>query len=189
MKEKGRDTERLKRTDALVLQAKSGDEKAFSDLLEAYSPLLDAEARRFSVGLPDEEYNDLRQEAAIAFCRALDQFDPAKGVAFGYFAKGCIRNRLIDYTRRMKEPPVDGDTFPQPEPDDPGRDLLEKEKFLSLCKRIREILSDYENCIWTLVISGQTASGIAKTLGIDRKSVENALARVRRKLKKELPPR
>ena len=72
---------------------------------------------------------------------------------------------------------------------DPARYVLERENYLALCEQIRESLSDYENRIWTLVMSGRTPSEIARFIGADKKSVENAIARVRRKLRKKLPPR
>lgn len=185
------------KTEALVLQAQSGNENAVSALLKGYSPLMDSVSRRFSEGLPEEERNDLRQESVIAFCRALEQYDPSKNVTFGHFAKVCIENRLIDYLRRRARDPL-GQAVPQEESpaslsesheDDPARMVLERENYLALCEQIREALSDYENRIWTLVISGHTAAEIAERLGTDRKSVENAVARVRRKLRNNLPPR
>lgn len=189
MDRKNTETERQKQAEALVIRAKNGDEAAFSDLLAAYSPLFDAMALQFSKGLPDEERKDLRQEAVIAFYLALVQYVPERGVAFGYFAKRCIRNRLIDYLRRMEKQTVEAEpSAPEAETEDVGRTILERERFLALCEQIRGILSDYENRIWTLVISGLTAAEIAEMTGADRKSVENALARVRRKLRKELSP-
>lgn len=179
----------------LVSLAKSGSDDAFSELLELYGALLETMSIRYSEGLPAEDRRDLRQESAIAFCRALDRFDPAEGVAFGYFAKVCVENRLIDCRRKLatnpsgRAVPLDVDPALPAAEDDPSRYVLERENYLALCERIREALSDYENRIWTLVISGRTPSEIAQSLGVERKSVENAIARVRRKLRKELPPR
>ncbi len=180
---------------ALVLQAQSGNEDAFSELLGLYSFLMESMAARYAAGLSEEDCRDLRQEAAIAFCRALDRFHADAGVGFGYFAKICIENRLIDCRRKWVREPA-GRAIPIEDPnavaqtaDDPARYILEKENYLALCERIRETLSEYENRIWTLVISGHTASEIAAETGADRKSVENAVARVRRKLRKNLPLR
>ena len=179
----------------LVSLAKSGNDDAFSELLELYGALLEAMSHRYSEGLPAEDRRDLRQESAIAFCRALERFNPAEGVAFGYFAKVCVENRLIDCRRKLTNNPTgravpleDDPALPAAE-EDPSRYILERENYLALCERIRETLSDYENRIWTMVISGRTPSEIAQNLGVDRKSVENAIARVRRKLRKVLPSR
>ena len=180
----------------LVAQAQAGNENAFSKLLGLYDSLMESMTARFAEGLSEEDRRDLRQESAIAFCRALDRFDPTVGVAFGYFAKVCIENRLIDCRRRfLNEPsghalPIEHSEASLPRADDdPARYVQERENYLALCERIREMLSDYENRIWTLVISGRTVGEITEILRADRKSVENTIFRVRRKLKSHLPPR
>ena len=180
----------------LVMRAKDGNDAAFSELLELYASLIESASIRYSAGLSDEDRRDFRQESAIAFCRALDRFDPRGGVSFGYFAKVCIENRLIDCRRKLENDPtgqavsLENSEIPlTPTEDDPARYVLERENYLALCEQIRESLSDYENRIWTLVMSGRTPSEIARFIGADKKSVENAIARVRRKLRKKLPPR
>lgn len=180
----------------LVLRAKDGNDTAFSELLELYAALIESTSIRYSTGLSDEDRRDFRQESAIAFCRALDRFDPKEGVSFGYFAKVCIENRLIDCRRKLESNPAgqavsleNSEISSSLTDDDPARYVLERENYLALCEQIRETLSDYENRIWTLVMFGRTPSEIAQFMNADKKSVENAIARVRRKLRKKLPPR
>ncbi len=174
-------------TDVLLRRAKMGEEEAFSALLEQYSPLMETLARRFAQGFSEEDYRDLRQEAAIAFCRALEKFDESSDVSFGYFAKVCIENRLTSWIRRQRKElhqavePLPEETVDRAQ--DPTRYVLEKEDYLALCEKIRDLLSEQEYRVWTLFISGHTAGEIAGMLGCEKKSVENAIFRVRRKLR------
>lgn len=177
--------------DDLILRAKSGDDAAKTLLFEHYTPLIASLAYRYSTGRPEEDRQDLSQEAAIAFFHALDEFDPARKIAFGYFAKICISNRLIGYLRKQTANPTEG-ALPFEEAgilgtDDPTRHIREYESYIALCNAIQGLLSENENRIWNLFISGYTASEIAKKTNCDKKAVENALARARRKIKNHLP--
>lgn len=182
---------------SLIVQAKTGDENAFAELLKRYSPLMDSLTRQFAPEVFSEhDRQDLRQEAVIAFFKALQNYEPDQNVGFGYFAKVCMENRLTSYLRKWnREPaaatlPLESETeIPSEEEADPLRYVMEKEQYLSLCETIRDALSDYENRIWTLFMLGATAEEIANRLGKEKKSIENAIFRVRSKLRAVLPPR
>ena len=171
----------------LLRRAKAGEEEAFSALLEQYTPLMETLAWRFAQGFSEQDRQDLRQEAAIAFCRALEKFDETGEVSFGHFAKVCMENRLTSWVRKeRREQRNTVDALPEEPADhaqDPSRFVLERETYLALCEKIRDSLSENEYRIWTLFISGHTAGEIAEVLGCEKKSVENAIFRVRRKLR------
>lgn len=178
----------------LIQRAKDGDDAAKTSLLDRYRPLIESLVYQYSTTLPDEEREDLSQEASIAFFRALEQFDTEKEIAFGFYAKTCIANRLKDYLRkRTKNPtknalPYEGDDVLFGE-DDWIKRFYDKESLKELLARLSEILSDFEYRIWMLHFTGYSAAEIAAAAGKDRKSIENALARARLKIKKNLPPR
>ena len=176
-----------------ISRAKAGEEEAFSALLEQYTPLMETLSRRFAEGFSEQDRQDLRQEAAIAFCRALEKFDETGEVSFGHFAKVCMENRLTSWVRKQRKELQNAvDALPEETADhteDPARYVLEKEDYLALCEKIRDSLSAYEYQIWTRFISGQTAAEIADVLGCEKKSVENAIFRVRRKLRTSLRAR
>ena len=81
----------------LINAARRGDESAFETLLEAYEPLIDTVSRSFAKETDDSEsHEDLRQEACIAFYKAVQTYDSTQAeVSFGLYAKLCVRNRLI----------------------------------------------------------------------------------------------
>lgn len=174
----------------LLGRAKAGEDEAFSALLEQYTPLMETLSWRFAQGFSEQDRQDLRQEAAIAFCRALEKFDENGEVSFGHFAKVCMENRLTSWVRKQRKELRNAvDTLPEETADhaqDPATYVLENENYLALCAKIRDSLSAYEYKIWTRFISGQTAAEIADAFGCDKKSVENAIFRVRRKLRASL---
>ena len=65
--------------------------------------------------------------------------------------------------------------------------LTEQEAYTELSRLIHDVLSEYENQIWWLYLSGRTARDIADRLGKDEKSVQNAIYRIRKKLRTVIP--
>ena len=178
-------------TEARLLLAKNGDTKAFEELLLAYSPLIESMVNAFLCNDSEtDESDDLRQEASIAFYSAIEHYDATQEISFGAFAKICIRNRLISCGRKKRQQPhtvsleckeVESDAS------DPVQSLVEEETYLALTRRIVSLLSPYENRIWWLYLSGRCAGDIAIAVGKDEKSVQNAIYRIRRKLRSSLP--
>ena len=65
--------------------------------------------------------------------------------------------------------------------------MVEQENYLALYDQICRSLSPYENRVWWMYLSGRTAAEIGKQLGKDARSVQNAVYRIRRKLRAVLP--
>lgn len=176
----------------LITQAKQGDADAFDSLLTQYGPLIEhriqtARARRPDL-LPEDE-KDLRQEAHLAFYRALLSYNAEQqNVSFGLYAKICIENALISALRKLA--PIadllDYETMislPADREEDPSLRLREQEDYEALSRRIARILSPFENRIWQRYIAGMTAPDIARQLGKDTRSIHNAIYRIRNKLR------
>ena len=181
-------------SDALTLikQAQAGDQRSFEALREKYKPLLDACCRRsFVEGMNSQDVEDLSQEAIVNFYRAVCSYDCENhGVEFGLYAKICIDNGLVSfirsYLRRRKKmalPLDEGEELYEDEPD-PLQALIQSEKETELVHTIKKHLSDYENRIWWLYVSGNSVSSIAEKVNApSAKSVSNAIYRIRKKLK------
>lgn len=176
----------------LILQARKGDQQAFERLLDLYTPLIDSMTVKFRSAVSAQDSEDLRQEALVAFYHAVKTFRLEQDqVQFGLYAKDCIRNRLISHLRTLKkhentvlledeESPFSIETA---EETDPTKRLLDEEAYLALYRRIKSTLSEYENRVWWLYLSGRTAKDIADALQTEEKSVQNALYRIRKKLR------
>ncbi len=176
---------------ALILDVRGGDQNAFDTLLDQYRPLIDASVARFS---SDESFSlyceDLKQEASVVFYNSILAYDLDQNeVEFGLFAKICIYNALVSFLRALKrrsaEPVAE---IPQnlitvQDFEDPSAKMLEQERLKSLYAVIRKNLSELEYKVWQLYISGRSAAEIAALLSTDEKSVNNAIYRIRKKLR------
>ena len=175
----------------LITAARAGDESAFEALLEAYEPLIDAMSRSFAKATDDSEsHEDLRQEACIAIYKAVQSYNSEQAeVSFGLYAKLCVRNRLISYTRKLRRRES---VLPLEErmntEEDVAQGVVAEEAYMELYRRIEAVLSPYESHVWWLYLSGQTTGAIAASLGKDERSVQNAVYRIRKKLRAALHP-
>jgi RNA polymerase sigma factor (sigma-70 family) len=93
--------------DALARRAQAGNEAAREELIRRLLPLVQATARRYRTeGL---EQADLLQEGIVGLLRALQRFDPERGVPFAAFATWWIRQSLqearSDFMRPLRLPP------------------------------------------------------------------------------------
>ena len=177
----------------LILSARAGDQRAFEELLKAYSPLIESLVSAYVRTLEEtDSREDLRQEACIAFYNAVEHFDVAQeDVQFGLYAKTCMRNRLISCVRSARsrnafvslptEAEATDDAF------DPAQSLLEEERYRELYHRVESTLSHYESRIWWLYLSGRTAKEVAEILETSERSVQNAIYRIRKKLRTHIP--
>jgi RNA polymerase sigma-B factor len=77
--------------------ARSGDSELRSELIEAHIGLAEHLARRFVYR--GEAYDDLVQVASIALIKAVDRFDPDRGVEFTTFATKTILGELKRHFR------------------------------------------------------------------------------------------
>lgn len=174
----------------LILSVRNNDQEAFEILLERYKPLIEASVNRFSSDDTFAVYaDDLRQEASLVFYNSILAYDLEQSeVEFGLFAKICIHNALVSQLRILKkhsEEPMD--VLPEApssqSSETPADKFLQQERLKSIYAVIRKNLSDFEYSVWQLYISGRSSSDIASTLHTDKRSIDNAIYRIRKKLK------
>ncbi len=171
-----------------ILAVRAGDQAAFSALLADYEPLLCAEISRRATGLGQQDVEDLRQCALLALYRATLNFDLSQSeVEFGLYAKICIANALVSQLRfinRYRSEVSVADAQEASEVgEDPAARVMQDEAAAALYARVRSLLSPYENRVWALHMAGLSTAKIAKALQKDTHSIENAVYRIRRKLR------
>ena len=187
MSDKSKNKEILK----LISEVRSGNEEAFKQLLDRYTPLIESSVSRVLV---DGQYvlheDDLRQEATVVFYNSILTYDLEQHeVEFGLYAKICISNALISQVRRLQRRNAERLSEASDEGlfgwdrEDPSVRILEQESLKSLYSIIRGNLSEFEYEIWQLYTSGRTAKQIGEMVGKDEKSVANAVYRIRKKLR------
>ena len=176
----------------LLSRVRNNDGSAFEILCEKYKALIDSMSKKYSNMYPDSVgvsgvKDDFSQEARLAFYNACIKYDIENGkVTFGAFAKVCIKNRLVSclrYATSKKRRKSNGDSeeiSKSPQDTVIRREL--EEKLLSLAENA---LSAYELRIYKMYVQGAKAKEISAKIGKDEKSVNNAIFRIRSKLKKQ----
>jgi RNA polymerase sigma factor (sigma-70 family) len=91
----------------LVLRAQAGDNAAREQLIDRLLPLISALARRFRTEGLDQ--TDLIQEGIVGLLRALERYEPGRGVPFNAYATWWIRQSLqearSEFIRPFRLPP------------------------------------------------------------------------------------
>lgn len=179
--------------EALCTAARSGDRDAENVLAERYFYIVRAAARSYYLAGGDSE--DLIQEGMLGLLSAIREYDEGRG-SFAAFAQRCVKNRIISAARadaREKHQPLrgylsldtldeTGEGFTAERERDPAELLTEHESYLELLGEFRSVLSSLEAKVLDMYLEGLATAEIADTLSRPQKSVENAIARIRRKL-------
>ena len=169
----------------------SGDSGAFSALVDRYNPMLKKILSSYTTDeMSKEDVEDLGQEELIAFYRAIINFDREQNdVEFGLYAKICVTNSMISYKRaaaKKSNESLIGDEEMNSitDPDGEVSEFFQRqESERELGEQIEKTLSQYENEVWSYYVNGYSSKEIATKLNSSEKSIDNAIFRIRRKLK------
>ncbi|MCD8200681.1 MAG: sigma-70 family RNA polymerase sigma factor [Clostridia bacterium] len=161
--------------------SQGGDEKARDELVTRYHPRVRAIARSFFRSHAD--LDDFIQEGLLGLLKAIETYDGEKG-AFRPYSNTCVRNKIIDYQKKMKYGRIDYvpiDTIEDVTDEDPDINpeerALYEEKRREFRKKLKKILSSYEYSVMIPYLAGDSKSDIAGRLCRDVKSVDNAVTR------------
>ena len=180
---------------------KSGDQTAFKEITEKYNPLIDSMVYKYYRIAKESGYSadedDFRQEAVIALYKAAMTYESENDkVTFGLYAKICIRNRLSSVLRKaeriFEKNIYEPDSYSSEH--DVGEDLPEvelgpeelviaQENYKGLLVQISKILTTYERSVFDMYVDGKTYREIALLLDRSEKSVDNAIYRIKAKLR------
>ena len=145
--------------------------------------------------MSEQDREDILQEALVHFCNAICSYNcESGGVEFGLYAKICVENGLVSfirvYNRQNRLRAVSLEERTTDNVFDCDGDVLEtiamRERTAVLVRQINKRLSKFENKIWWMYVAGLSVSAIADAVGAERKSVSNAIYRIRKKLKDAL---
>lgn len=174
----------------LIIKIRNGDDGAFELLCVKYHALLDSMSGKYSNLYSDGNdisKDDFSQEARLAFYNAVLKYNIEENkVTFGAFAKTCIRNRLISFLRyagsKKRHKCDGGEIITDNTPQDTVIQHELENKLLTLAEKV---LSNYEMRIFKMYAQGAKAKEISAKIGKSEKSINNAIFRVRSKLKKQ----
>ena len=178
------------RDEDLCALACGGDRMAEEQLVVRYQQLTRACSRPYFLAGGDSE--DLIQEAMFGLLKAIRLYDGRQS-AFATFASVCVASTMATAAKAalsQKSRPL-SDYSPLEELDEarqdqhvsPEEEIIIAEQVEELKGRIDTLLSGFEQRALTLYLSGHSYSEISQLLRTTSKAVDNALQRVRRKLR------
>jgi RNA polymerase sporulation-specific sigma factor len=171
----------------------AGDNACLVSLVSRYLEVIDKKV--YASGLEQNQADDAKQEALIAFLNAVKTYDAHHGALFRTYAGRCIDNSIKNFMIKMNtkkakllSQALSIDENPEEEwPDvsrhNPEQIYIDKERYHGLLDEIEVKLSDFEKNVLFLYLDGNNYSQISDLLGSSQKAVDNALQRVRKKLK------
>lgn len=173
----------------LIARIRSGEAGVTEYLLEKYKPLVKKQAR--TMYLMGGENEDLIQEGMIGLFRAISTYRQGEGSFYG-FALLCVNRQMytaVQASARKKHEPLNAyvslDEEPQmPLEDSPETMFLLQEKEGKREDMIARHLSSLEKKVLALYLEGMSYGQIAEQIGRPEKSVDNAIQRLKKKLKK-----
>lgn len=167
-----------------LLAVKNGNDPAFASLCEDYEALVESMTQSFCENCPDMDKDDTRQDARMALYRAAMKFDlDQDGVTFGLYAKICIRNKLISVRRKYTTQSKLKSKRKSEELGVAAEVTQTISKRVSLPQEAMAILSPFERKVFDLYAQKCSYSEIARILSRDEKSIDNAIYRIKRKLR------
>ncbi len=194
----------------LVDKIRNGDESAWSTLIEMYKGFIKLKASSYFIYGGDQD--DLVQEGLLGFCKAVRDYRREREASFRSFAELCITRQIITAIKtasRQKHQPLNNyisfsqtpsstddesctmaDILPTNPLLNPLIQISAKEELIALTEKLcNDLLSDLEASVLLNYIRGQSYEEIAEQMGVDTKSVDNALQRIKRKVDLHLKAR
>jgi RNA polymerase sporulation-specific sigma factor len=187
----------------LVIRARNGDSHSMDSLIRRYTGFVRLKASSYFLAGGDSE--DLIQEGLIGLYKAVRDFRSDKETSFRSFAELCITRQIITAIKtatRFKHAPLNtyvsfsqtpagqesegdctlGDALPGPSVDEPSVVVISTEELQSLVFCLGTGLSKLESDALRLYLEGSSYEEMAAQLGVDTKTIDNALQRVKRKI-------
>lgn len=169
-----------------VKLAKNGNADAIATLIAACLPTIRREASR--AVYPGLDFEDAVQEGMIGLYNAVQTYKVEEDASFQTYATVCIHNAVATAgktARAKKHGPLNSS---QPITDETStygpEDLtIQKEQYQNALKRIETKLSSFERQVLKFYLEGKTYLEIAEICDTTQKAVDNAMQRLRRKLK------
>ena len=191
----------------LIHHLRDGDASVMDYICEKYKPLVRSKANSMFILGGDNE--DLIQEGMLGLFKAVRDYDSGRDASFFTFADLCISRQMytaVQASQRKKHIPLNtyislyGENSDQNDGEnrdlaeilagkvqqDPEALFIDKERVDYLERSIEKELSAFEKEVLDLHLTGMSYSQIAKVLGREEKATDNALQRLKSKIKKML---
>lgn len=177
----------------LAALAQGGDDRAFDYLLDKYRVLVRKKSSSYYIIGADRD--DIIQEGMIGLFKAIRDYRPEKESSFYHFAELCISRQMytaIEASNRKKHAPLNSYvSLSEPESGgigelletSPEQMMIDRENVAQIKERIEKSLSDMEKEVLAYYMQGMNYVQIAEIMERSPKSIDNALQRIKNKLK------
>ena len=181
----------------LIMRFRAGETSIEDYLMEKYKGLVRQKARAmFLIG---GDTDDLIQEGMIGLFKAVRDYQPGREAIFATFAGVCIDRQLysaIQSSNRQKHIPLnsyvslnqeeEGSPIWELSVENPESIVIDQENARDLQPKFMGFVSPMERKVLDLYLRGEGYVEIARILNKSPKSIDNALQRIRSKIREAL---
>ena len=178
----------------LVDLLRQGETEVMDYLLEKYKFIVRQKARAmFLIG---GDTDDLIQEGMLGLFKAIRDYRGDKEASFYTFAQLCVDRQMynaIQSSTRQKHQPLNSYVSMNGEEwesqmgsktqQSPESIIIAQENAVLMEENIRKQLSKFENEVLTLYLEGNNYQQIGEAMGKPSKSIDNALQRIKTKVR------
>ncbi|MDD6735711.1 MAG: RNA polymerase sporulation sigma factor SigH [Clostridiales bacterium] len=182
----------------VAVLAQNGSNAAFDHIIARYRNCVYGKANTYFLAGGEKE--DVIQEGMIGLYKAVMEFKKDGGSSFAHFANVCISRQIISavkaagrkkhiplnsYISLDKEEENDNDDLScilEDEGQNPEKIVINQENLWGIERKINHALSKLELQVFMYYTEGMSYDEISELLDKPRKSVDNALQRVKKKL-------
>ncbi|MDE5892653.1 MAG: RNA polymerase sporulation sigma factor SigH [Acetatifactor sp.] len=191
----------------LIDRLRGGDSRITDYIMDKYKNLVRSKAKSMYILGGDNE--DLIQEGMIGLFKAIRDYDCGRDASFYTFADLCISRQMytaVQASNRQKHWPLNtyvslsgngrsreeneeielAEALSPDQDQNPETLFIDRERVEYLESQIDKELSSFEKQVLDLYLTGMSYSQIAKVLGREEKSTDNALQRLKGKIKRML---
>ena len=191
----------------LCMMIKENNEDAKDIMYSKYNYIITSILKKY-IGIIKKlnlDYHDVYQEAMFGFLDAIDKYDENKDASIKTFISLCVTRRVnaaiikasrvkrkieqealyIDYTYDDSNLPLQ-ELISDKNANNPLEQMTKTEEINSIIKRIKSSLSPNEEEVFNLMLNDLDYQQIAIILNKSPKSIDNAMQRIKMKVKKIL---
>lgn len=179
----------------LALLAQQGNSNAELELFNKYRSLINKCSRGYFLIGGDIE--DLVQEGMIGLYKAIKNYSADKAATFSTFASLCIRRQIQSAVRNasakknkalasavpiMDEDSDDTGVYLIADGESPDSILIHRQTSQAIFEELKKLLSPLEYDVLKYYLSGLSYQQIASKTKQTKKSIDNALSRIKKKI-------
>ncbi len=185
----------------VIAAYREGDFEAVEYICNKYRRIVSKYGKKFFIKGGEEQ--DVIQEGMVGLFKAIQDFDETKNVPFQSFAELCITRQIMkamEAADRLKNRPLNSyislfteeneksnqevsESLLTGDIQNPESIWIDTEKTVAIFEQIVSILSKMELQVFLYMMQGLDYHTIAEKMGKDEKKIDNAIQRIRQKVK------